>query len=100
MKRVTKFWYLRQTEHLISARRPDQVKKKKKKKRTCRIVDLAVPADHSGKIRESGKRNKFLDLSRELKKTMEHESGGDTNCGCCTWDNPQGIGKWTGRLGN
>ena len=31
---------------------------------------------------------------------MEHEDDGDTNCGWCTWNNPQGIGKETGRLGN
>ena len=35
-------------------------------KRTCKIVDFAVPADHS-KI-ESEKKDKYLDLSRELKK--------------------------------
>ena len=31
---------------------------------------------------------------------MEHEGNDDTNCGWCTWDNPQRIGKGTGRLGN
>ena len=38
-----------QTDHLIAARRPDLIiirKKRKEKKRTCRIEDLAVPADH------------------------------------------------------
>ena len=35
------------TDHLISARRPDQIIiNKKKKKRTCQIVDFVVPADH------------------------------------------------------
>ena len=24
---------------------------------------------------------------------MEHEGDGDTNCGWCTWDNPQKTGK-------
>ena len=31
---------------------------------------------------------------------MEHEGGGDTNCNCCTWNDPQGIVKGTGRLRN
>ena len=35
-----------QTDHLISARRPDLIIVNKKK-RTCRIVDFAVAADHS-----------------------------------------------------
>ena len=36
--------------------------------RTSRIVVFAVPADHSVKLKESKKRNKYLDLARELKK--------------------------------
>ena len=35
--------------------------------RTRRIVDLAVPADHRVKLKESEKKDKFLDLARELK---------------------------------
>ena len=60
----------KQTDHLISARRPDLIiiSKKKKKKRTCRIVDFAVPADHRVKLKESEKKDKYLDLPRELKK--------------------------------
>ena len=49
-------------------------------KRTCRIEDFAVPAHHRVNLKESGKRDKFLNLARELKKTMERESDGDTNC--------------------
>ncbi len=48
-----------QTDHLISARRPDLIiinnnkkKKKKKKKRICKIVDFVVPADHGIKLKE------------------------------------------------
>ena len=43
-------------------------KKKKKKKITCRIVDFAVPADHRVKLKESEKKDKYLDLFKELKK--------------------------------
>ena len=39
-----------------------------KKKRTCKIVDFAVPADHRIKLKESEKKDKYLDLARELKK--------------------------------
>ena len=38
------------------------------KKRTCRIVDFAIPADHRVKLNESEKKDKYLDLARELKK--------------------------------
>ena len=65
-----------QTGPLISARRPDLIiinNKKKKKKRTCKIVDFAVSADHRINLKESDKKNKYLNLARELKKTMEHE---------------------------
>ena len=38
------------------------------KKKTCKIVDFAVPADHRIKLQECEKRDKYLDLARELKK--------------------------------
>ena len=41
-----------------------------RKKRTCRIVGLADPADPADrrvKLKESEKKDKFLDLNRELK---------------------------------
>ena len=57
-----------QTDHLIPARRPDLIIINKKKKRTCKIVDFAVPADHRIKLKECEKKDKCLDLSRELKK--------------------------------
>ena len=34
----------------------------------CKIVDFAVPADHRIKLKECEKRDKYLDLARELKK--------------------------------
>ena len=58
-----------QTDHLISARRPDLIIiKKKKKKRICKIVDFAVPADHRIKLKECEKRDKYLGFARGLKK--------------------------------
>ena len=38
------------------------------KKRTCRIADCAVPADHRVKMKEIEKKEKFLEIDRELKK--------------------------------
>ena len=42
--------------------------KKYNNKRTCKIVDFAVPADHRRKLEECEKKDKYLDLTRELKK--------------------------------
>ena len=56
-----------QTDHLISARRPDLIIINKKKKSTFRIVDFTVPANHRVKIKESEIKDKYIDLTRELK---------------------------------
>ena len=56
-----------QTDHLIPARRPDLIIINKRK-RICKIVDFAVLADHRIKLKESEKKDKYLDLARELKK--------------------------------
>ena len=62
------------TDHLISARRPDFIIiNKKKEKKIYKIVDFPVPADHRIKLKKCEKRDKYLDLARELKKTLEHE---------------------------
>ena len=58
-------------DHLISARRPDLIIINKMKT-TYKIVDFAISADHRIKLEECEKKNKYLDLARELKKTMNH----------------------------
>ena len=70
-----------QTDLQIFAGQPDLIiinekkkKKRKKKKRTYRIVNFAVPADHRVKFEECEKRDKYLNLAKELKKTVKHES--------------------------
>ena len=63
-------------------------------------MDFAVPADHRVKLKESEKKDKYLDLARELKKTEKHESGGYTNCQWCSWYSHRRIIKGTGGLGN
>ena len=56
-----------QTDHLIPARRPDLIIINKKN-RTCKIVEFAVPVDPRINLKESEKKNKYLDLARALKK--------------------------------
>ena len=56
-----------QTDYLILARRPGLIIINKKK-RTCKIVNFAVPADHRIKLKECEKKDKYLNLARELKK--------------------------------
>ena len=60
-----------QSDHLISASRPDLIiinKKQEKKKRICKIFDYTVSADHRINLKECEKKDKYLDLARELKK--------------------------------
>ncbi len=74
-------------DHLISARRQNLIIINKKK-RICKIVDFAVSADHRIKLKECEKRDKYLDLARELKKTtVEHAGDNYTNCNWCVWNN-------------
>ena len=53
-----------QTDHLISARRPDLIIINKKK--ISKVIDFAVPADHRIKLKEREKRDKCHDLARVL----------------------------------
>ena len=56
-----------QTDHLIPAKRPYLIIINKRK-RICKIFDFAVPGDHRINLKESAKKDKHLDLARELKK--------------------------------
>ena len=51
---------------MISARRPDLIMIFKKGEFE-KIVDFAVPADHRIKLKKCEKKDKYLDLARELK---------------------------------
>ena len=55
------------TNYLISARRPDLIIINNKK-RICKTVDFAILDDHRIKLKECEKKDKYLDLARELKK--------------------------------
>ena len=63
-------------------------------------IIIIIPADHSVKLNEREKRDKYRDLARELKKTVEHESENSTNCNWYSWYSHQKIGKRTGGLEN
>ena len=53
-----------QMDLLILARRPASDCQQKKKQTTCGMVDFAVPADYSVKLKVDKKRDKYLDLAR------------------------------------
>ena len=65
-------WYTNGSPNLGPKTRSYNNQQKKKKKEIYKIVDFAVPADHRKKLKECEKRAKYIDLARELKKTMEH----------------------------
>ena len=92
-----------QTDHLTSARwRVLIVINNNNKKRTCKIVGFVVPTDHRIKMKESEKKDKFLDFAQELKKkkkTMEHEGDDYTNRDWCFWYSHQRIIEGSGGLG-
>ena len=85
------------TDHLISARRPDLIVIKKN--RTRKIVNFAVPADHRIKLKESEKKDNYLDLVRELKNFIENECDDYTNRDWWIRYNNKRTIKGTGGLG-
>ena len=72
-----------------------------KKKRIYKIVDFAVPADHRIKLKECKKKDKYLDLARELKKLWNVKvSIVPIVIGAFWYSNkwiikgPEGLGSW------
>ena len=53
-------------DHLISIRPNNN--QQQKKKITSKIVDFVVPADQRVKLKESEQNDKYLDITRGLKK--------------------------------
>ena len=65
------------------------------------MLDFAIPVAHRVKLKESEKNDKCIDLAKELKKTVRHESGGYTNFNrCSSWYNHQMICKMNRGLRN
>ena len=58
-------WHTHGSSNLCQKTRPNN---NQQKNRTCKIVDFPVPADHRIKLKECDKKDKYLDLARELKK--------------------------------
>ena len=76
------------------------VKNSQEKKTISKIFDFAVPADHSLKLKKKcEKKDTYLDLTRKLKKTMEHEGDDYTNCDWWFWYSNKRIIKGPGCLG-
>ena len=59
-------------------------------------MDFSVSVDHREKIKESGKRDDYLDIA----KVVEHEDDGDSSCNWPTWNCPQRLGKGPGKVNN
>ena len=94
MRRTNSSGVLRKkTDHLILARQPDLVMKKKDLAELWTLLFQLT-------TKWIWKKDKYLDFARELKKTMEHESDGDTNCNWCSRYSHQWFGTGTGGLGN
>ena len=73
-------WHTDGSPNLGQKTRPNN---NQQKRRTCKIVNFVVLADHRIKLKEYEKKDKYLDLARELKKTMKHNGDNYTNCDCC-----------------
>ena len=67
-------WHTDGSPNLGQKTRPNY---NQQKNRNCKIVDLAVPADHIRKLKECEKKDKYLDLA------MEREGDNYTNCDWC-----------------
>ena len=64
-------------------------------------MDFSVPADRRVKIKEGEKRDKYLDVAREIKiKAVKHEGDGDTDYNWSTWKGPTLLGEKPGGIGN
>ena len=90
-------------DHLIWATRPDLIiinKIIKEKKRNSKIVDFAVQVDHRIKLKEYDKKNRYLDLARELKKIWNIKITTIPNVIGAFGTITKGIIKRTGWLGS
>ena len=63
-------------------------------------MDFAISAEHGVKLKEREKKDKYYDFAMKMKKNVEHESDGDTNCNWCSWYSNQRTGRRTGTFEN
>ena len=67
--------------------------------RSWRIVDFTVRADPKGEINKQTKERQVLRSFQRIKKAMEDEDDGDTNCNQYTRKDPQSLVKGSRRVG-
>ena len=63
-------------------------------------MDFAAPADHRIKLKESKKKDKYLDFVRDLKELWNIKSYVYTNCNWSSWYSHRRINNGTGGRGN
>ena len=81
-----------QSDHLISARRPDLVIVHKK----SNLPNSGLCS--SGEKQRKRQQRQVLEACQRTKKVMEHEGDGDTTYNWCTRNSPQRLGKGDGRV--
>ena len=70
-----------------------------KKKGNCHLEDFDDLVNKREKIKESEKRNKYLNLVNELR--MQRNFGDcDHDCNWCPWNGSESLDKERGRTGN
>ena len=69
------------------------MKTNKKKKDNLSTREFLPIQRATVKIKENEKIDKYLDLTKELKKNVAHAVDGDTNCCWCTLNGPKRLGK-------
>ena len=95
------FWHPNGSLNLGQTTRPsNNQQKEKRKKKTCKIVDFAVPADHKIKLKESEKKDKYLDFIRKVKILWNMKVKFIPIVICALTYNHQRINKGTRGLGN
>ena len=72
------FWDTNRSPNLGQTTRPSNNQHQEKNLPNCWVCS------HKVKFRGSEKKDKYLDLARGLKKTVEHVSDSYTNCNCCS----------------
>ena len=77
---------LRHTHGSLNLGLNSRLNNNQQKKRTSKIVDIAVPADHKIKLKECKKIDKYFDLARKLKKTVKHAGDNYGICNWCVWN--------------
>ena len=87
-------WHTHGSPNLGEKTRP--YNNQQKKRELTKLWTLLSSANHRIKLKES---EKYTDLARELKKTVEHESENYINRDWCSWYGRQRIIKGTGGLG-